>query len=115
MDLDRHDYHAPGTAEISGGAVYHCPRTKGCSLQHGKMGNHRRESERVTILRTTVIMKTDISGSTTRFRALPESDLHALLSEHRKLLTDHAAAHGGYIVKPEGDGFWLVFPSVTGA
>ena len=80
------------------------------------MGDHRmRESERVTSLRTTVIMKTDISGSTTRFRALPESDLHALLSEHRKLVTDHAAAHGGYIVKPEGDGFWLVFPSVTGA
>jgi len=69
----------------------------------------------MTILRTTVIMKTDISGSTVRFRALPESDLHALLSEHRKLLTDHAAAHGGHIVKPEGDGFWLVFPSVTEA
>ena len=69
----------------------------------------------MTILRTTVIMKTDISGSTMRFRALPESDLHALLSEHRKLLTDHAAAHGGHIVKPEGDGFWLVFPSVTDA
>ena len=39
----------------------------------------------MTILRTTVIMKTDISGSTVRFRALPESDLHALLSEHRQL------------------------------
>jgi class 3 adenylate cyclase len=71
--------------------------------------------DRMTILRTTVIMKTDISGSTARFRALPESDLHALLSEHRKLLTHHAAGHDGYIVKPEGDGFWLVFPSVTGA
>ena len=69
----------------------------------------------MTILRTTVIMKTDISGSTVRFRALPESDLHALLSEHRQLLTDQAAAHGGHIVKPEGDGFWLVFPSVTEA
>jgi hypothetical protein len=35
----------------------------------------------MTILRTTVIMKTDISGSTVQFRALPESDLDALLSQ----------------------------------
>jgi class 3 adenylate cyclase len=69
----------------------------------------------MTALRTTAIMKTDISGSTARFRTLPEADLHALLAEHRELLTRHAAAHDGRIVKPEGDGFWLVFPSVTAA
>src|SRR5262249_6177595 len=66
-------------------------------------------------LRQAVIMKTDISGSTVRFRALPEADLHALLLEHRAFLSRHAAAHDGRIVKPEGDGFWLVFPSVTAA
>jgi class 3 adenylate cyclase len=60
-------------------------------------------------------MKTDISGSTVRFRALAEADLHALLIEHREFLDRHAAAHDGRIVKPEGDGFWLVFPSVTAA
>ena len=69
----------------------------------------------MTTLRTTVIMKTDISGSTARFRALAEADLHALLLEHRELLSRHAAAQAGRIVKPEGDGFWLVFPSVTAA
>ena len=33
-------------------------------------------------LRTTAIMKTDISGSTARFRTLSEADLHALFVEH---------------------------------
>ncbi len=69
----------------------------------------------MTTLRTTVILKTDISGSTVRFRALAEEDLHALFNEHREFLGCHAAAHDGRIVKPEGDGFWLVFPSVTAA
>jgi class 3 adenylate cyclase len=69
----------------------------------------------MTNLRTAVIMKTDIGGSTPRFRALLEADLQALLTEHRKFLSRHAATHGGQIVKPEGDGFWLVFPSVTAA
>ncbi len=67
----------------------------------------------MTTLRTTVIMKTDIGGSTVRFRALPEVDLDALLTEHRHFVTRLAAAHDGRIVKPEGDGFWVVFPSVT--
>ena len=68
-----------------------------------------------TTLRTTAIMKTDLSGSTARFRELPERDLTALLAEHRMLLARIAAAHEGHIVKPEGDGYWLVFPSVTAA
>src|SRR5919201_989852 len=66
-------------------------------------------------LRATAILKTDISGSTVRFRTLSEADLHALFVEHREFLSRHAAAQGGRIVKPEGDGFWLVFPSVTAA
>jgi len=64
-------------------------------------------------LRATAIMKTDISGSTARFRSLPEQDLTALLGEHRDFVTRLAAVHDGRIVKPEGDGFWLAFPSVT--
>ena len=67
----------------------------------------------MTTLRTTVIMKTDIQGSTVRFRALLEADLEALLTEHRQFVSRLAAAHEGRIVKPEGDGFWVVFPSVT--
>src|SRR5215467_4230081 len=69
----------------------------------------------MTTLRTTTIMKTDIRGSTVRFRQLPEVDLDTLLTEHRAFVARVAAAHGGRIVKPEGDGFWLVFPSVTAA
>jgi adenylate cyclase len=64
-------------------------------------------------LRATAIMKTDISGSTARFRSLPEQDLTALLAEHRDFVARLAAVHDGRIVKPEGDGFWLAFPSVT--
>jgi class 3 adenylate cyclase len=69
----------------------------------------------MSTLRTTAILKTDLSGSTARFRTLPEPDLTALLAEHRALLTRIAAEHEGHIVKPEGDGYWIVFPSVTGA
>ena len=68
-----------------------------------------------TALRTTAILKTDVAGSTPRFRELPDADLAVLLSDHRALLTRVAAAHDGTIVKPEGDGFWLAFPSVTAA
>lgn len=67
------------------------------------------------MLLATAIMKTDLSGSTVRFRALPEADLTAVLAEHRGLVTRVAAARGGRLVKPEGDGFWIVFPSVTAA
>ncbi|WFU39020.1 adenylate/guanylate cyclase domain-containing protein [Bradyrhizobium sp. CB82] len=66
-------------------------------------------------LRTTVVMKTDISGSTSRFRELLTTDLQALLGEHRTFLARHAAEHGGRIIKPAGDGYWLEFLSVTSA
>ncbi len=66
-------------------------------------------------LRTTVLMKTDIGGSTSRFRELLAADLQAFLSEHRDFLTRHAAKHGGHIIKAAGDGYWLEFPGVTGA
>src|SRR5215831_5945867 len=66
-------------------------------------------------LRTTVVMKTDITGSTARFRQLLAADLQALLSEHRDFLARHAAEHDGRIMKGAGDGYWLEFPSVTGA
>src|SRR5712692_6439666 len=78
------------------------------------MGNTPGEAS-MTTWRTTVIMKTDIKSSTVRFRALPDAELDALLTEHRAFVSRLAAAHDGRIVKPEGDGFWLVFPSVTAA
>jgi class 3 adenylate cyclase len=66
-------------------------------------------------LRTTVLMKTDISGSTSRFRELLAADLQALLGEHRDFLARHAAKHDGHIIKDAGDGHWLEFSGVTGA
>ena len=69
----------------------------------------------MTTFRATVIMKTDMSGSTARLRQLPESDLGALFAEHRSLVERVASSHDATLVKTEGDGFWLVFPSVTSA
>jgi class 3 adenylate cyclase len=67
----------------------------------------------MTQLRTTVLMKTDIVGSTPRFRALLASDLQAALSAHRTMVAHLAAEEGGRIFKAAGDGYWLEFPSVT--
>jgi class 3 adenylate cyclase len=60
-------------------------------------------------------MKTDISGSTSRFRELLAVDLQALLGEHRDFVASHAANYAGNIIKAVGDGYWLEFPSATGA
>jgi class 3 adenylate cyclase len=69
----------------------------------------------MTQLRTTVLMKTDIAGSTPQFRALLASDLQAALSAHRAMVTRLAGEEGGRIFKAAGDGYWLEFPSVTSA
>jgi class 3 adenylate cyclase len=66
-------------------------------------------------LRIAVLMKTDIAGSTPKFRALLASDQQALLLEHRAFIADRAAEQGGCIVQSAGDGYWLEFPSVTAA
>ena len=69
----------------------------------------------MTALRLTAIMKTDIGASTPRFRALAEADFAAFLAEHRAFMGRQVAAQGGSIVKAEGDGFWIAFPSATAA
>jgi class 3 adenylate cyclase len=69
----------------------------------------------MTALQITAVLKTDIRGSTPTFRGLPESDLSLLLTSHREFITRIASARDGHIVKPEGDGFWIAFPSVTAA
>lgn len=60
-------------------------------------------------------MKTDISDSIARFRELLAADLQVLLGDHRDFLARHAAKNDGQIIKAAGDGYWLEFPSVTGA
>src|SRR5215469_7931453 len=69
----------------------------------------------MTALRVMAIMKTDIVGSTPRFRSLAEADLSGLLAEHRQFVSRLAATQEGRIFKAGGDGFWIAFPSVTGA
>src|SRR5262245_11740469 len=66
-------------------------------------------------LRTAVVMKTDIGGSTSRFRELFAVDLQTLLSNHLNFIAHHSAEHGGRIIKSAGDGYWLEFSSATGA
>ena len=49
-------------------------------------------------LRIAVIMKTDIVGSTLRFRAELAADLETLLREHQQLIAKCAEDHGGSIL-----------------
>ncbi len=51
---------------------------------------------------------TDIEGSTHLFARLGPSFLD-LLEEHRRLIRNAVAEHGGHEVKTEGDGFFLAF------
>jgi class 3 adenylate cyclase len=69
----------------------------------------------MTALRTTVITKTDIVGSTSRTLTLSETELDTLLRQHKQLIVDVVVNHQGSIIKGEGDAFWIVFPSVTTA
>jgi class 3 adenylate cyclase len=50
-------------------------------------------------LRTTVLMKADISGSTSRFHELLAADLQALLGEHRDFLARHCRNRGLSLVQ----------------
>jgi len=66
-------------------------------------------------LRSTVIVKTDLSGFMSKVASLSESELSDLLAEHKELIVALARKHGGSVVKGEGDSFWLTFESVTAA
>jgi len=66
-------------------------------------------------LRSTVIMKTDLSGFMSKVASLSETELSDLLATHKELILDLATKHGGSVIKGEGDSFWLTFESVTAA
>ena len=66
-------------------------------------------------LQSTVIMKTDISGFTSRVGKYSDAELSDLLTVHSNLVGSISNQYNGHIVKGEGDSFWLVFPSVTAA
>ena len=69
----------------------------------------------MTTIQTTVIVKTDIKGFTSRVETLPESELGYLLSQHKIFVSEVVAKYNGIIIKGEGDAFWLTFPSVSAA
>lgn len=66
-------------------------------------------------LRSTVIMKTDICGFTAKVKDLSESELSALLNQHKSFISNIITKNEGSIVKGEGDAFWIIFSSVTAA
>ncbi len=66
-------------------------------------------------LRTTVIMKTDLVGSTPRVAGLSESELATLLTQHKRFISEIVSRNDGRIIRGEGDAFWITFPSVTTA
>ncbi len=56
-----------------------------------------------------VIVFSDIEGSTELNDALGDREWVRLLEQHNKLFYKHVDAHGGHVVKTQGDGFMIAF------
>jgi predicted ATPase/class 3 adenylate cyclase len=64
---------------------------------------------------TVTFLFTDIEGSTRLLHALGPDAYAEALAEHRRLLRDAFAAHGGVEVDTQGDAFFVAFPTAPGA
>ena len=64
---------------------------------------------------TVTFLFTDIEGSTKLLHALGTDAYAQALSEHRRLLREAFAHHGGAEVDTQGDAFFYVFPTAPGA
>ena len=64
---------------------------------------------------TVTFLFTDIEGSTRLLHALGPAGYAEALAEHRRLLREALAAHGGVEVDTQGDAFFVAFPTATGA
>ena len=64
---------------------------------------------------TVTLLFTDIEGSTRLLQLLGEERYSDLLSEHRRLLRDAFATHGGVEEGSEGDGLYFLFSSARDA
>ncbi len=75
------------------------------------------ESERPNLLHhtapdgTVTILFTDIEGSTAMTERLGDQRWLELLRAHNAIVREQVAAHGGFEVKSQGDGFMVVFSS----
>jgi class 3 adenylate cyclase len=64
---------------------------------------------------TTTILFTDIEGSTHLTERLGDDAWIGVLREHNEIVRAQAAAHSGFEVKSQGDGFMLAFASARDA
>ena len=64
---------------------------------------------------TITFLFTDIEGSTRLLHALGPDEYAKALAEHRQVLRESFAAHGGVEVDTQGDAFLVAFPTAQGA
>jgi eukaryotic-like serine/threonine-protein kinase len=64
---------------------------------------------------TVTVMFTDVEGSTTLLERLGEEDWLQLMREHNRLLRQRISAHGGEVVKSQGDGYMVIFNHASAA
>ncbi len=64
---------------------------------------------------TVTLLFTDVEGSTTLLHESGAAGYAAALAEHRRVLREAFAAHGGSEVDTQGDAFFVAFPTASGA
>jgi predicted ATPase/class 3 adenylate cyclase len=64
---------------------------------------------------TVTFLFTDVEGSTKLLHELGPDRYAATLAEHRRIVRDAFEARGGVEVDTQGDGFFVAFPSASGA
>ncbi|MEX2644630.1 MAG: adenylate/guanylate cyclase domain-containing protein [Gaiellaceae bacterium] len=64
---------------------------------------------------TVTFLFTDVEGSTKLLHELGAEEYARALAEHRRILRDAFAAHGGVEVDTQGDAFFVAFPTAPGA
>ncbi|WP_422748856.1 adenylate/guanylate cyclase domain-containing protein [Mycobacterium sp. WMMD1722] len=75
----------------------------------------RPDLARITADGRVVLVFSDIEGSTQRNADLGDREWVKLLERHEKVVRRHVTAHGGVVVKNQGDGFMIAFPDSTSA
>jgi predicted ATPase/class 3 adenylate cyclase len=64
---------------------------------------------------TVTFLFTDIEGSTRLLHELGPVEYAEALAEHRRIVREAAAEHGGVEVDTQGDAFFIAFPTADGA
>ena len=64
---------------------------------------------------TVTFLFTDIEGSTRLLHSLGPAAYADALAQHRRVLREAFAAHGGVEVDTQGDAFFVAFPTAEGA